>query len=492
MLIPQSMAYAQLAGLPPYYGLYASLLPPVVAALFGSSRQLATGPVAIVSLMTAAALEPIATAGSEMYIAYAIMLALFVGIFQLCLGALRLGALVNFVSHPVVIGLTNAAAIIIAVSQLSKFFGVSIEKADNLFQTVALIAQAAYQDIHLPTLLLGLAAFVIMFGLKKLSPKIPYVLAAVVITAVISWAVGFEDIRTVSIDQIDSDDARSEIEQYGKTLRAISEMTEVRAAFMPEIQSIVAARPATCQSCHNNRDIDFFAASSAESAGRGDMDLEKERISIRALHAMAGLVNDRIQEVKPAGFRAPGENPSASLRGRGCRRRPALSLCSRKRRSKSLRLFVANDPPADIAQSGESSLLQRRTRGGRHTERTAASFGSSLGQQRSGQSDHRRDPDIRYRIHGGHLHRQSHRSSHRSSGWTPTKSSSGRGWPTSQERSPTATRCRGLSPGRRSTPSQARYQASPVSLPEPPYYWCCSFSPPCSTTFPSRCSPPSS
>jgi hypothetical protein len=98
VLIPQSMAYAQLAGLPPYYGLYASFLPPLVAALFGSSRQLATGPVAVVSLMTSASLAPLATQGSEAYIAYAIMLALMVGLFQLALGVLRLGLVVNFLS----------------------------------------------------------------------------------------------------------------------------------------------------------------------------------------------------------------------------------------------------------------------------------------------------------------------------------------------------------------------------------------------------------
>ena len=116
VLIPQSMAYAQLAGLPAYYGLYAAFLPPMIAALFGSSRQLATGPVAVVSLMTAASLAPLATAGSERYIAYAILLALMVGVFQLSLGVLRLGLVVNFLSHPVVNGFTNAAAIIIATS----------------------------------------------------------------------------------------------------------------------------------------------------------------------------------------------------------------------------------------------------------------------------------------------------------------------------------------------------------------------------------------
>ena len=122
VLIPQSMAYAQLAGLPPYYGLYASFLPVIVASTFGSSRQLQTGPVAVVSLMTAAALEPLAAANPEGFVVYAAILAILVGVFQMSLGLLRLGVLVDFLSHPVVVGFTNAAAIIIATSQLSKLF----------------------------------------------------------------------------------------------------------------------------------------------------------------------------------------------------------------------------------------------------------------------------------------------------------------------------------------------------------------------------------
>jgi len=129
VLIPQSMAYAQLAGLPAFYGLYAAFLPGIIAAVFGSSRQLATGPVAVVSLLTASALEPFAGISPETYLAYAIILALFVGVFQFLLGLFRLGVLVNFLSHPVVMGFTNAAAIIIATSQISKLFGVSVEKA---------------------------------------------------------------------------------------------------------------------------------------------------------------------------------------------------------------------------------------------------------------------------------------------------------------------------------------------------------------------------
>ena len=162
VLIPQSMAYAQLAGLPAYYGLYASFLPPMVAALFGSSRQLATGPVAVVSLMTSASLEPLASAGSEGYIMYAVLLALMVGLFQLSLGVLRLGLVVNFLSHPVVNGFTNAAAIIIASSQLSKLFGVYVDKAAHHYETIIRVVEGAFHYTHWPTLALGALAFLII------------------------------------------------------------------------------------------------------------------------------------------------------------------------------------------------------------------------------------------------------------------------------------------------------------------------------------------
>ncbi len=204
VLIPQSMAYASLAGLPPYYGLYAAFLPPMVAALFGSSRQLATGPVAVVSLMTAAALEPLAVSGSSGYISYAILLAMLVGVFQIILGFARMGIMVNFLSHPVVIGFTNAAAIIIATSQLGKIFGVTAEKAEHHYETVWNIILAAMDGTHLPTLGMAALAFAIMIILKKFSPKAPGVLVAVVVTTVLSWSIGFERSAEVSIEDINS------------------------------------------------------------------------------------------------------------------------------------------------------------------------------------------------------------------------------------------------------------------------------------------------
>jgi SulP family sulfate permease len=191
VLVPQSMAYAQLAGLPAYYGLYASFLPPMVAAIFGCSRQLATGPVAVVSLMTAAALEPIATVNPEGFLVYATLLAILVGLFQVSLGLLRLGVLVDFLSHPVVVGFTNAGAIIIATSQLNKLFGVDVEKAEHHYETVYHTIRAAAEHMHWPTFMMSVFSIALMVGLKRWRPALPGVLIAVVVTILISRYSGY-------------------------------------------------------------------------------------------------------------------------------------------------------------------------------------------------------------------------------------------------------------------------------------------------------------
>ncbi len=192
ILIPQSMAYAQLAGLPVYYGLYAAFLPVALAALFGSSKQLATGPAAVMSLLTASALAPFAAAGSEQFIALAIVMAILVGAFQLCLGIFRLGAVVSFLSHPVIFGFTNAAVIIIGTSQLSKVFGVKMSRSENFANDIwALILQIP--QTHVPTLLFGAATFAIMWAVKRYIPKLPNVLVAVVVATLASWLIGFEN-----------------------------------------------------------------------------------------------------------------------------------------------------------------------------------------------------------------------------------------------------------------------------------------------------------
>ena len=151
VLIPQSMAYAQLAGLPAYYGLYASFLPPMVAALFGSSRQLATGPVAVVSLMTPRRWSPWPAPAATLISAMPFCSRSWWGSFSCGLGILRLGLVVNFLSHPVVNGFTNAAAIIIASSQLSKLFGVNVDNAAHHYETILRVVQAATHYTHWPT-----------------------------------------------------------------------------------------------------------------------------------------------------------------------------------------------------------------------------------------------------------------------------------------------------------------------------------------------------
>lgn len=229
VLIPQSMAYAQLAGLPAYYGLYAAFLPPMVAALFGSSRQLATGPVAVVSLMSAASLGPLATAGSAEFIAYSIALALTVGIFQFSLGVLRLGLVVNFLSHPVVNGFTNAAAIIIASSQFSKFFGVYVDNAAHHYETMVRVAQAAIDYTHLPTLIYGVCAVVIMVVLRKINPRIPNVLVAVALTTVVSYFTGFNNDTRIDISAIQAPSLAKQINDFNISVKEIDSLGEERA-----------------------------------------------------------------------------------------------------------------------------------------------------------------------------------------------------------------------------------------------------------------------
>lgn len=230
VLIPQSMAYAQLAGLPPYYGLYAAFLPPMIAALFGSSRQLGTGPVAVVSLMSAASLEPLATAGSTEFIAYSIVLALIVGLFQLSLGVLKLGLVVNFLSHPVVGGFTNAAAIIIASSQFSKFFGVYVDKEEHHYQTLISVGKAALDYTHLPTLLYGIGAVAIMVILRKINPRIPNVLVAVAITTLVSFYSGFNNDATVAVSTVQQAGFNQKIIDFNHVITEINTLSEERTA----------------------------------------------------------------------------------------------------------------------------------------------------------------------------------------------------------------------------------------------------------------------
>ncbi|MBK1887202.1 MULTISPECIES: SulP family inorganic anion transporter [Marinobacter] len=169
MLIPQSLAYALLAGLPAHIGLYASILPLVLYALFGTSRTLSVGPVAVVSLMTAAALAPLAETGSPEYVAGAILLAVMSGLMLTMMGILRLGFLANFLSHPVISGFITASGIVIAASQLKHILGVQAS-GQNLL-TIGQSLVVSLGDTNLPTLLIGSGALLfLVFARKQLKP----------------------------------------------------------------------------------------------------------------------------------------------------------------------------------------------------------------------------------------------------------------------------------------------------------------------------------
>ena len=160
MLIPQSLAYALLAGLPAQIGLYASILPLVVYALFGTSRTLSVGPVAVASLMTAAALAPLAQAGSAEYIVGAVVLALMSGLMLVLMGVLRLGFLANFLSHPVISGFITASGIVIAASQLKHVFGIT-GSGHNLFD-IGRSLWASASNINPATLAVGVSTLVFL------------------------------------------------------------------------------------------------------------------------------------------------------------------------------------------------------------------------------------------------------------------------------------------------------------------------------------------
>lgn len=300
VLIPQSMAYAQLAGLPAYYGLYASFLPPMVAALFGSSRQLATGPVAVVSLVTAASLESIATAGSEQFIAYAIMLALIVGFFQFSLGVFRLGLVVNLLSHPVVSGFTNAAAIIIATSQLSKILGVEVDKAGYHYETVFLVLQKGMQYIHWPTFGMAVLAIAIMVGLKRTYPKAPAILAAVVVTTLISWLTGFERHQTVSFDDLRSEEVRKLVTEFNLGVEKIKQYGEQRTMVIDAINAMKSASagdPLVLLEMRHNKEVQSLLLEKT----KGNM--QASRAALRALQL------DAVQTEDGAIFYRKGEAP---------------------------------------------------------------------------------------------------------------------------------------------------------------------------------------
>lgn len=214
MLVPQAMAYALLAGLPPEVGLYASIAPLIVYGLLGTSRTLAVGPVAMVSLLVVGGVSALAPVGSAEYVRLALTLALMVGVMQTAMGLLRLGFMVNFLSHPVLIGFTSAAAIVIGFSQIKHLLGISPEGGETWLGQLPSLA-AALPDTNWATLAVGGGAIAVLlffkYGVVPLGQKMGMAdsglmplskigpLAAVAVATVMVWAAGLDQSAGVAI-----------------------------------------------------------------------------------------------------------------------------------------------------------------------------------------------------------------------------------------------------------------------------------------------------
>jgi len=186
MLIPQSMAYAVIAGLPPIYGLYAGLVPLLVYPLFGSSRHMALGPVAIDMLIVGASIGALAQAGTDRYVALAILLTAMVGLMQMAMGVMQFGFVANLLSRPVIAGLTSAAALIISASQLGNLLGIELGRSQYVHILVWEAVRHAVST-HLPTLGVGAVCIVLLIGLPRWAPLVPEALVVVAGSTLASW-----------------------------------------------------------------------------------------------------------------------------------------------------------------------------------------------------------------------------------------------------------------------------------------------------------------
>jgi SulP family sulfate permease len=189
IVLPQGVAFATIAGMPPEYGLYAAMLPAIIAALFGSSWHLVSGPTTAISIAVFAAISPLADPGSPEFIGMVLTLTFLTGLFQLILGLARMGVLVNFISHTVVIGFTAGAALLIAASQVKNFFGIDIARGAP-FHVVIEQTIAQFGNVNLYVTLVALLTLAAGIFAKRFVPKLPYMIVAMVVGSIAAFLIG--------------------------------------------------------------------------------------------------------------------------------------------------------------------------------------------------------------------------------------------------------------------------------------------------------------
>ncbi len=188
IVLPQAIAFAAIAGLPPQYGLYAAMVPAIIGALWGSSWHMVTGPTTAISIAVFASVSALASPGSEQYIALVLTLTFLVGLIQFVMGAARLGALVNFISHTVIIGFTAGAACLIFASQVGHFLGLSIPRG-MAFHEIFLYAGQHMTEAHIWVVVVGVSTLIAGLLARRFLPRFPYMIMALVVGSLV--AVGF-------------------------------------------------------------------------------------------------------------------------------------------------------------------------------------------------------------------------------------------------------------------------------------------------------------
>lgn len=201
IVLPQGVAFAMIAGLPPIYGLYTAMVTPVIAALFGSSKHLVSGPTTAISLVIFATVGKFAEPFSADFIQMALTITLLAGIFQLVLGLARMGTLINFVSHVVVVGFTAGAALLIMFSQLKHILGLKVKSGGSLISSLQIIGQNI-SNSNMYALSVGLGTLLIAILSKKLFPKIPNLLVALTLGSVLAFAIGGESVGLLLVGEV--------------------------------------------------------------------------------------------------------------------------------------------------------------------------------------------------------------------------------------------------------------------------------------------------
>lgn len=241
LLVPQGMAYALLAGLPPEVGLYAATAPLVAYAVFGTSRQLAVGPVAVVSLLTASALGNVYESGSAGYLEAAALLALMVGVASVAAGVARLGFLTNLLSHSVLVGYTAAAAVIIATSQVKTLLGISIPRSDDWHQTVVDLARNV-GDVHWATFALGAGTIAALLLMRRRAWPVPGPLVVVVAGTLLVALAGLDERGVAVVGTIPNDVPAFRMPGFDAGLLGDLAPTALIITFVGFMESIAVAK----------------------------------------------------------------------------------------------------------------------------------------------------------------------------------------------------------------------------------------------------------